>query len=244
MIVLIGIDDTDSKESRGTGFHARGLASLLMNSGNVTVSGVTRHQHYRHPDIPYTSQNSSACIVADVSDFQRVWDICSQYLSVSSASGSDAGLALAMPQQIDKRLTAWAYSTTKEVVNMEDAYSLAAERKIWLEGFTGNHQGIIGALASVALRNSGNNGRFIATGNNFHLRELQQGSYSAAQLLDATSADVITDTGFHQVRPECRILVKEYLRPVLHNQKCTILVTKTESDHDWESAGKDIIGNY
>lgn len=244
MRILIGIDDTDNKESRGTGFHARGLASLLMNSGTVTVIGVTRHQHYRHPDIPYTSQNSSACIVADASDFQRVWDICSQYLSVSSAIGSDAGLALAMPQQIDERLTAWAYSTTKEVVSMGDAYALASERRIWLEGFTGNHQGIIGALASVALRNSGNNGRFISTRNNLHLRDLKQGSYSAAELLYATSADVITDTEFNPVRPESRILVREYLRPVLHNQKCTILVTKTESDHDWESAGKDIIRNY
>ena len=53
---LFGIDDTDNKFSRGTGFRARHLSSLINQELLGDVLSITRHQLYVHSDIPYTSQ--------------------------------------------------------------------------------------------------------------------------------------------------------------------------------------------
>ncbi|MDK2890060.1 MAG: hypothetical protein PWR21_692, partial [Methanoculleus sp.] len=60
MTIYLGIDDTDTRESRGTGRLARMIATELARS--YTVTGVTRHQLFVHPAVPYTSHNSSAVI--------------------------------------------------------------------------------------------------------------------------------------------------------------------------------------
>lgn len=244
MQILIGIDDTDNPESRGTGFRAREMADMLATDKRTTILGITRHQHYVHPDIPYTSHNSSACVMADADDPQRVWKLCSYYLKTHAAEGSDAGLALALPEMITPELIRWAYSTKQMVVTMEQAWALARVTGIRLEGFTGNRQGVIGAIASVALRYSGNDGRFIATEGNFHLRNLAAGTYKAAWLLHTLKADIINDLSGAIVLESDEIVAEQYLRPVLINGKCTILVTPTSQPNVWTSAPKDIIAGY
>ena len=60
--LLIGIDDTDNLDTRGTGYRARTLAQGLVDAGLAAVHGITRHQLLVDPRIPYTSHNSSACL--------------------------------------------------------------------------------------------------------------------------------------------------------------------------------------
>ena len=60
MRYLIGIDDTDNLESRGTGHRARQLAQFLIDLAEPLR--ITRHQLLVVPEIPYTSHNSSAAI--------------------------------------------------------------------------------------------------------------------------------------------------------------------------------------
>ena len=57
MIVFIGMDDTDNRESRGTGHLARTAAERL--SAQYDVLGVVRHQLFFDPRVPYTKNNSS-----------------------------------------------------------------------------------------------------------------------------------------------------------------------------------------
>lgn len=244
MKIHIGIDDTDNYESRGTGFRAREMAGILITEGEGAILGITRHQHFVHPDIPYTSHNGSACVVVEADDPGRIWDLCSQYLKSHAAEGSDAGLAIALPEQITPELIGWAYSTKRSVVTMEEAYALSGNTSIRLEGFTGNRQGIIGAIASVALRFNGNDGRFIATAGNYHLRNLTPGIYTASSLLGSIGADCITDLSGNPIPETDSIEVGSYLRPVLINGKCTILVTQTLQTHVWTSVPKDIIAGY
>jgi hypothetical protein len=61
-IYLIGIDDTDNLESRGTGHHARRLGAFLQTEAMAGLLDVTRHQLFVDPRIPYTSHNSSLCL--------------------------------------------------------------------------------------------------------------------------------------------------------------------------------------
>ncbi len=92
---LIGIDDTDNLESRGTGFRARCLGADLAAAGLARVDGVSRHQLLVHPDIPYTSHNSALCLDAHVPDgrIDEVREFCRDFLLRESADGSDAGSA-------------------------------------------------------------------------------------------------------------------------------------------------------
>ncbi|MBU0764054.1 MAG: hypothetical protein KJ607_04380 [Bacteroidetes bacterium] len=159
--ILIGIDDTDNKESRGTGFRAREMADLLMNDAIGTVIGISRHQLFVHPEIPYTSQNSSACLEVETSQENNLVAFCRDYLLRTCAEGSDAGLCVARADRVSEPVLLWGYSAKTEVLAMNRAEQIAYSNGIILEGLTGEKIGIIGALAAVGLRKSGNDGRFI-----------------------------------------------------------------------------------
>ncbi len=49
---LIGIDDTDNLESRGTGHRVRWLGDLLAREDLADIKGITRHQLLVDPRIP------------------------------------------------------------------------------------------------------------------------------------------------------------------------------------------------
>src|SRR5512147_187291 len=97
MRYLIGLDDTDNLESRGTGHHARQLANSLSSSGLAEVEGITRHQLLVDPRIRYTSHNSSACltVVAQPDRLSVLIEAGCEFLTNNSAPGSDAGLCVA-----------------------------------------------------------------------------------------------------------------------------------------------------
>jgi hypothetical protein len=63
VILYVGMDDTDNLESRGTGRLARAVAGEL--SLKYPLMGVTRHQLFVDPRVPYTSHNSNAAISLD-----------------------------------------------------------------------------------------------------------------------------------------------------------------------------------
>src|SRR5690242_12631799 len=98
--VLIGIDDTDNLQSRGTGFLAQRLLASLEEEGLGSGAGATRHQLLVDPRIPYTSHNSSACICWNGGPEPRVDEIvrrCGELLEAESAPGSDPGLIVVTP---------------------------------------------------------------------------------------------------------------------------------------------------
>ena len=160
MKVLIGIDDTDNFESRGTGFHARQLGRLIEEQNYGKVWGITRHQLFVHKEIPYTSHNSSACLKVEIQNFDLIIELCRNFLIKISASGSDAGLCIASIENINKDIIDWGLQAKKQILKKEDAHLLAEKNCIYLEGLTGEKIGVIGSLAAVGLHYYGNDGRF------------------------------------------------------------------------------------
>ena len=62
-MILIGLDDTDVLDSRGTGHLAREIAGRLK--ADYDLLGVTRHQLLVDPRVPCTKNNSCSAILLD-----------------------------------------------------------------------------------------------------------------------------------------------------------------------------------
>ena len=241
MRILIGIDDTDNLESRGTGWRARQLGKAIEAAGLGTVEGITRHQLLVDPRIPYTSHNSSACLEILGDDIGALTGLCREFLLAESADGSDAGLAVGTSDQVDEAVEAWGGRAKREVLTKTEARELASGKGIFLEGLTGTRDGIIGSLAAIGLRERGDDGRIIGTGRR-DIRELK-GICTVHSLFEAVRLDAVTDRQGNPVPPDSRIDLGEWARPVMIGQRITLIaepVSETNS-HEWRVATKEYI---
>lgn len=163
MKVLVSIDDTDNLESRGTGHLASDLAMDIETKGWGTGGYVTRHQLFVHPDVPYTSHNSSMCFVADMGDQHLIplIDHASRFLEHESAPGSDPGLCVAVLDRLQHPIEIIDYGkrAKRQIITKAEAREMASRHGIHLSEHGGTGGGIIGALAGIGLRLSGNDGR-------------------------------------------------------------------------------------
>lgn len=243
MHILIGIDDTDNKDSRGTGYKSRQLAALIESEALGKVKGITRHQLFVHDSIAYTSQNSSACIEVLSNDLDRIKNLCSEFIIRESAEGSDAGLCIAEWGKVSDNVIHWGQRAKKVVLKLEDAIKLAGDEGIYLKGFTGTRIGQIGALAAVGLRKSGDDGRFIWLEGTKELREFEPGIYQAEELKNILNIDRIISHEEGDVKNEDNLYCGEWTRPVLKNGEATLLVkkVKTNKNYGWETVSKEYI---
>ncbi len=242
MNILVGIDDTDNKESRGTGFKARELARLIEENKLGLVKGITRHQLFIHDDIPYTSQNSSACLEIATENMDKLTSYCREYLLEVSAPGSDAGLCVVQYNSVDKTVVDWGLRAKKEVLTQMEAKEISEKNNIALEGLTGTKDGIIGAMAAVGLRASENDGRFIWLKGEKNLRELE-GIYLICKLKEISGIErVITKDGT-PVPNENRLFVGDWVRPVLKNNNKLLIVeeVKNYEKYEWKVVTKEFI---
>ncbi len=241
MRIVIGIDDTDNVESRGTGFRARQLGELLVREGGCELLGITRHQLLVAPEIPYTSHNSSACLVIDgEKPLGSVAEHCREFLIQASAPGSDAGLCIAPWDDISGRIQAFGRRAKQQVLRRSDAVDLAAGEGLLLEGLTGTRDGMIGALAAVGLRRGGSDGRFIWLRG---IRELS-GTHQLSELLARSGIDVVQALDGEAVAAGDRIDLGDWFRPILRDHRAVLLVTRPVAGADgaeWCVAPKERI---
>ncbi|MEN6611275.1 MAG: ABC transporter substrate-binding protein [Methanoregulaceae archaeon] len=131
------------------------------------VYGVTRHQLYVHPDIPYTSHNSDAVIhvQADGDEaMDHIFEIAEEVMLGDFLEGSDPGLAVASASQIAPALIVYGQDAKCTVLTQERARTLAKNLHIRLKGLGGTEDGVIGAMAGLGLSYAKNDGRFLQKG--------------------------------------------------------------------------------
>ena len=235
MQYLIGLDDTDNLDSPGTGHRARQLAELLMQGGLAQTEGITRHQLLVSPLIRYTSHNSAACLVVTTNDSTRdeLAGECRQFLLRESAAEADAGLCVAGWDEITPHILEFGKRAKESVLSQAEAHSLQHETGLLLEGLTGSRDGMIGALAAIALRAAGNDGRFLWLPG---LRELT-GSYTADELKRIAHIDQIQALHGNDPLEFDKIEVGDWVRPILRSGKSVLLVE--EVDHEWRVVAKE-----
>lgn len=243
MIFLVGIDDTDTLETRGTGFHARMMGAGIETAGMGKVLGITRHQNYVHPEIPYTSHNSSACLKVQAEDLEKLKEFCREFLLKIAPIGSDVGLCIAEENNISEKVVRWGLDAKQIILYQDDARYLAKSENIYLEGLTGTQGGIIGALAAVGLRKWGNDGRFLYLKGKKELREISALVYSQTALAEDFCIEQIIDKQGLPLGKDEPVQMNEWFRPVMKNNKVTLIVEKQlhNGQYFWQVANKDYI---
>ncbi|PKP02160.1 MAG: hypothetical protein CVU11_12710 [Bacteroidetes bacterium HGW-Bacteroidetes-6] len=234
---LIGIDDTDNLTSRGTGFIVRELARLLKEAGIAKPQCVSRHQLYFHPDIPYTSHNSSACLEVDVLKPEELRDFCRNYLLDVAAEGSDVGLCIVPFDNVSDKQIDWGLRAKKEILSKYDAIALAKHCGIYLEGLTGTHDGIIGSLAACGLRKYGNDGRILMLSADFRSFS---GVTTAGEICRNFHIQNIFDTFDTSIPAEAMITLEEGWKPLLKNGLYSLMVEK-DGQYAWKSISKELL---
>ena len=165
MRIFVGFDDTDVKDSdRGTGKLARWFEREIPEECHVW--GVVRQQLLVNELIPYTSHNSSACVVVDCPESVSIEVLTERAISHIKhhfIEGSDPGLCVC-PESNPAIVNLMVFGKTcaERVVSQKDA--LAAAKGVHLSGHGGTNDGVIGAAAAVGLTFQGWSGRFIEFG--------------------------------------------------------------------------------
>ncbi len=224
MKFIAGIDDTDNLESRGTGHRVRMLAQEWESNNLAIVHSISRHQLLFDRRIPYTSHNSSAAIVFESNDFKGICSFSFNYLNYNSAEGSDAGLCIIEENKINKEIIKWGQKAKTDILLFDDAKNIALKHNIYLRGITGDHGGIIGALAAVGLRKQGNDGRILWMRG---LRELNK-DCSVYDLKTIYNIESIVDAKYKEIENNTIIELHSWIRPIIINNKITLFVENTE----------------
>jgi tRNA(Ile2)-agmatinylcytidine synthase len=154
--LYVGIDDTDSKRSMCTTYVAAMALRTLEERGyrRADYPWLVR----LNPNCPYkTRGNAALCIVLQMGsqDIQPVIDIVAsiveRYADLES-EGTDPGIVFVNEEQRPRLLDHY-WKSLREIVDLEDAYSLCSELgiryKLYNEG-----RGIIGALAAAGADES------------------------------------------------------------------------------------------
>ncbi|NPD86644.1 hypothetical protein HNS38_17890 [Lentimicrobium sp. L6] len=237
--LLIGIDDTDNKNTRGTGFRSRQMADLFSKEG-YEVLEILRHQLFVHDDIPYTSQNSSASIHIIADDIDKVINLSRDFLNEIAADGSDVGLCVSTFEKVNQEIIDWGRNAKKTVLTKKDALALAAKHQIHLEGLTGTHDGIIGSLAAIGLRKWGNDGRCIWL-QGHEIRDIK-GVHQISSLKKMVNIDEVQTTEGMVIDDEEYLDINEWFRPAMKNSKIITYVEPTKNtSNEWKVVSKEYI---
>jgi hypothetical protein len=219
----ICIDDTDMPQTRGTNRLAIAIAREL--AGSWRCRSITKHPHLRHPDIPFTHGNNSCCMIFEPRPGQRLEDLVDLVRDGMNADfipGSDPGLCAATdapPAVLD-----FARRSRSEVLSMEEAYAVAAQHGILLEGLGGTDQGIIGALAGLGSAVAGQPGQFLF----LQQRELDFGGRLEPHELAAMGIERFFDAASGAPIAPASLWVPRKLRPSMRDGQPVIFAEPGE----------------
>ncbi|HEX7974613.1 MAG TPA: hypothetical protein VF498_09410 [Anaerolineales bacterium] len=191
------------------------------------VLGVTRHQLLVHPQVPYTSHNSSAAICLEPSgstDLTVLFERVKKMMVDDFQPGSDPGLCIAA-ENPPAEIINFGRLAQNYVVTQAEARRLAADHGMILEGLGGSQDGVIGALAAVGLAACGEDGRYLLVGRSRELSGLQ----SVLSVLNAGIEAVCTLDG---QKVQQGMVLSDKLRPARRGGRAVQVVGWVE-DH-WE----------
>jgi hypothetical protein len=224
-VIYLGIDDTDIAGSPGTNQLARKIVRRLGHAARGAI--VCRHQLFFDSRVPYTSQNGSASIQLPNGDGVPRAELIAcvrQEMRDFFIEGSDPGLAVAPTASAD--MMAFAARAKVDVVSQTAARLVADSSGCHLEGLGGTNQGIIGALAAIALAAGGDDGRVLHL-DGWPWPDEFSGVQSVASIRDRGVADIRTTAG--EVFAGNEVDVGKHLRPNWRGGRIVLFVGPPET---------------
>ena len=207
---LLCIDDTDELGGEiSTGLLAEEIAAFADSF--APVSFVTRHQLLLDPRINYTSHNSCMCFEAWLTESQK-----------QSAPSAAPGIAAAFEKDIvnAQELISFGKSAKEIFFSSEQAFETASTQNVFLKELKSGARGVIGALAGIGLRLSGNDGKIMGK------FELKESNLSVAELLGLNFIEAVADENFKPLSPDESVNLIGALKSVFLDFKATLLVKK------------------
>ena len=132
--------------------HARGLARLeYVSAHRLLPPG---------EEIPESTVNQAYCLTLEAEALhRRDIDMESRvFVNRNFNAGANPGIALAQRDQVNQRILSFAKACRMLVMERSDAVDLARASGITTTTFTGNGNGVIGALAAIGWRWQGSDG--------------------------------------------------------------------------------------
>ncbi len=248
--VLVGIDDTDNLTSPGTGWIAQSLQKELASQGLGEPLGVTRHQLFLDPRVPYTSHNSSACLALATPgdpDLDAIERCAAQFLRDHAADGSDPGLAIVATDvaKVDRdALGEFGSAAKREIIAQSTARALASQHRVRLSGHGGTEDGVIGALAAVGLHLHGSDGFFLWMSG---IRDMRPGWCTYQYLIHTLPVDDARTLDGDRPSPDTTVEISPWIRPLLLDGHAVLLLERievTDAAPRWRTAPRDIVKKH
>lgn len=247
MKILICIDDTDNHASKGTGDLAERLAAEIINNNWGTAEPITRHQLFFHPAIPYTSHNSAMCFAAEIAEgtLEKIIAFSAAFLSGNSAPGSDPGLGVTVLNRLAdaRQLIDFGLRAKSNILTKQEAYRLAArEPAVFLSEHGGTGDGVIGALAGIGLRLSGNDGRFKGKYYEGHTGKIM----TVRSIIAGSNIQEVRIEGGELLGAEEKVLLGEKVKSVLLNGRIVLPVEANSAAKGamWVTLGREKIRKF
>lgn len=227
---FICIDDTDEiGYYKSTGMISEEIQEYIQNK-YAKCSLITRHQLFIHEDIPYTSHNSSMCFSTELSEAQKedVVSFVIQHIEEYSAPTSQPGICIGFEKDIvdAQKLMQFGFDAKTKVLTKKDAYAMAQEQNFHLSEHKNDGQGVIGALAGIALRVYGSDGR--VKGN----LKLKEQSISVEELLKHETIDEVQFLDGSLASNDMIVNLNDKLKRVMLNHKAVVLIQKNEDAYE------------
>lgn len=222
----IAIDDTDAiGYATSTGEICEEIREHIEHYYAKTTT-ITRHQLLLHEDIPYTSHNSSMCFSTSLSprEFEDVQKFIIDYVMMKSAPSSAPGICMGFEKDFYdlSGLITYGLDAKQKVLTKESAYAMAKKQNLFLKELKNRGDGIIGALAGVALRASGYDGRIKGK------VIIDKKILSIHELLALGIFDEIREKNKKTIDVHKMVVVREYLKGIYFEHKSILLVEEYE----------------
>ena len=220
---LLCIDDTDELGGEiSTGLLAEEIAAFIGSFAHVSF--VTRHQLLLDPRINYTSHNSCMCLEAMLTEEQKqsALNFAIELLERKCAPSAEPGIAAVFEKDIlnAQELINFGKSAKEIFLKPQQAFEEAASQNVFLKELKSGARGVIGALAGIGLRLSGNDGKIRGK------FELKESNLSVRELLDLNFIEAVANENFKPLLPDERVKLIGALKPVFLDFKATLLVKK------------------
>ncbi len=187
---VIGIDDTDDQDGRGTSKLGRAWGAAIEAEGFGATRGVTRHQLWQSPKVDATNHNRAVAIAVETERTALdLEDHVVDFVREHASTEANPAIGILSRHTDMPHALAWGRRAQQELLKLADAERYATESNVLLRGLGGNRSGMIGALAAVGLHAGGKDGLFVQLAG---IRELE-GRVTAGQIRERSALVHVVD---------------------------------------------------